>query len=373
MMIYLIFDIQSKAYAKTQGVPTTWSRDDQGYIARWYSYYTAEGYETDESRPAIRKVLLTIFILLNLSVLYTTITHGVKWYCRLCDSLMECSFSNLYSAAGISLAILNVVYLTSTVLMNTKYRVSPSLNLYYKDEVTALIAKGAVIFLAIITELLVAIQTLKERSHFSMANRRSKCFGIVLLWNMFVFVQISVGLLLVPACIFLIIAPLQTIPILCAALVFPPLLMVVIAILLQLGNQLHLRNWDCKINAMVCIHSSGHMILAALVVAVMVLYFYLSPGGTTLSSTEGILFSLIPSIMISMTAWGIKRRFFDNISGKGKNTRAERIASVSSVSTEQEDLQGTEENAALTNVVESGEEQSGHLMEESQSDISAIV
>ena len=58
-----------------------------------------------------------------------------------------------------------------------------------------------------------------------------------------------------------------------------------------------------------------------------------------------------------MTAWGIKRRFFNNISGKGKTTRAERITSVSSVSTEQEDLRGTEENAALTNVVESGEEQ----------------
>ena len=97
------------------------------------------------------------------------------------------------------MAIFNVLYLTSTVVIYTKHSVSPSLNLYYKDEVTALIMKGAVIFIAIITELLVAIQTLKGHSHFSMANRRSKCFHIVLLWNMFVFVQIWVGLALLPA------------------------------------------------------------------------------------------------------------------------------------------------------------------------------
>ena len=152
-----------------------------------------------------------------------------------------------------------------------------------------------------------------------MANRRTKCFQIVLLWNMFVFVQIWVGLLLLPACLLLIIAPLQTIPTLCAAIALPPWLLVVIATLLRLGNQLQIQNWDYKINTMVCIHSSGHMIFAALVVAVIVLYFHLSPGGTTLSSTEGILFSLILSIMISMTAWG---RFFQQCFRKGEENKS---------------------------------------------------
>ena len=166
-----------------------------------------------------------------------------------------------------------------------------------------------------------------------MANRCSKCFQIVILWNMFVFVQIWVGLGLLPACIFLIIAPLQAIPVLCAVIVFPLLLMAFILILLQFGNQIHIRNWDYKTNTVMCIHSSRQFIFATLVLAVVILYFYLSPGGTSLSSTEGIIFSFIPSIVLSMTAWGIKRRFFNNI---GKKTRAER--SVSSASTEQEDV-----------------------------------
>jgi len=228
--------------------------------------------------------------------------------------------------------------------------------------VTALIIKGAVFLIAIITELLVAIQISLKAS----ANSCNKClrfYQIILLWNAFVFVQIWVGLVLLPACIFLIIAPLQTIPILCAAIMSPPLLMTFIAILLRLGNQLDIRNCNCKSNAMVCIHSSRHMIFVALIVAVMTLYFYLSPGGTTLSSTEGILFSLFPSMVLSMTVWGIKRQFF---SGKLKNMRGER--SIKRFSTEQEDLQDAEQTTFLFSVAESGEEQTSHQTKECQRD-----
>jgi len=64
-----------------------------------------------------------------------------------------------------------------------------------------------------------------------------------------------------------------------------------------------------------------------------------------------------------MTVWGIKRRFF---SGKLKNMRGER--SIRSVSTEQEDLQGAEQNAVLFNVVESGEEPTSHQTKECRHD-----
>ena len=59
---YLFFNPQSKAYAKAQGLPTTWSEEDQGYIARYYGYYDAEGYGTEETESIIRKLLLAIFI-----------------------------------------------------------------------------------------------------------------------------------------------------------------------------------------------------------------------------------------------------------------------------------------------------------------------
>ena len=61
--------------------PCTWSQEDQGYIARWYSYYSHKTCCEDEAvSSAIRKILLAIFILLNLIVycIHTTITHEVS-------------------------------------------------------------------------------------------------------------------------------------------------------------------------------------------------------------------------------------------------------------------------------------------------------
>jgi len=52
--------------------------EDQGYIDRSYGYFDNEGYGTEKTGSTIQKVLLTIFILLNLSVIYTTITHRKK-------------------------------------------------------------------------------------------------------------------------------------------------------------------------------------------------------------------------------------------------------------------------------------------------------
>jgi len=293
-----------------------------------------------------------------------------------------------YSAAEISIAMFNFIYLTSSGLLYTSYLTYPSgiigcngcskapyTSSYYKDQMTAFNTKVAIFFIAIITELLVAIQ-ISTKAVLPIANsctcsRLLRFLQIILLWNTFAFVQIWVGLVLLPACIFLIIAPLQTIPVLCAEIAFPSLLMAFIAILLQFANKLHIRNCNYKINAMVCIHSSRYMVFVALIVALMTLYFKLSPGGTTLSSTKGIIFSFLPTILLSVTAWGIKRRFFNSISENGKKTRAER--SVTSVSTEQEDLQATEQDVFLSSVVDSDEEPSSPLTEESQIDISSIV
>jgi len=94
-----------------------------------YGYFDNEGYGKPRSTSTIRKLLLAIFILLNLSVIYTTITHGKKWYCRFCDTMKEhaVQVSNIYSAAGISMATFNFVYLTSTAWLYTGYFIYPSL------------------------------------------------------------------------------------------------------------------------------------------------------------------------------------------------------------------------------------------------------
>ena len=367
-------DVQSKAYTKAQGVPTTWSQEDQGYIATWYSYYSAESYYGDLN-PDIRKVLLTIFILLNLFILHTTITYGVEWYCRFYDILKERSqqTSSIFIAVGITMAIHNFLYLTATVVLPiyandpvppihlaectaiSNLHCSPSYDsALYRDELTAFITKMVVIFTAIIIALLVAIKApIKITLLPARWCHSSKCFRpvqVILLWNTFVFIQIWLGLISLPVSILLLITPLQTLSILCAAVLIVALIAAFIVCLLQFGNQ-------CRVKTshfgQACGYFLWYILVFALIVAVSTLYFFLAPQGTSLS-TSGVIFSLLPSIALSGASWLAKRKFFSTNPNKVK---VEKQLSISSVSTEEKDLQGadTEQDMGLDDFRRFGE------------------
>ena len=381
---------QSKAYAKAQGLPTTWSQEDQGYIARWYSYYTAEGYETGSSRPGIRKVLIAIFILLNLFVLHANITVGRKWYYRFYNILKESSeqASRIYRAAGITMAAFNFLYLTTTVVLYTKYDIPPihrakcttladsecsppHTSTLYKDEVTSFIVKVVVLLIAIITALLVAIKS-TMKSTLPTVGRCSKFLRyawIILLWNYFVFVQIWAGLASLPLCIFLIISPLQNLSILCAVVLFILLIAMSVACLLQLGD-IQMRTCNYKSNSKVCAHFSRWSIVLPLSLTLATLYFLLSPSTGELSSVRKVLFSLLPPLVLSVLAWVVKRRFLKKNTHMEKQKKTERQLSVQSISTEEDYLQDTENG----NLEGSDEEQRSLLTEALvNSDISDIV
>ena len=297
--------MQSKAYAKAQGVPTTWSQEDQGYIARWYSYYSAEAYyRSKRIGQYIRKVLLIIFILLNLFILHTTVMYGTKWYVRFYEILNDRSqqASSIYLAVGITTTMCNFSYLTYTVVLYTVYSIppinepecaavsqwgcSPSHDSsLYKDELVSFITKMLVIFIAIIVHLLVAIKVpMKTALLTTKWCHSSKCYRfvkIILLWNTLVFIQILVGVTCLPACILLLITPLQTISVLCAAVGIIAVLPVSIVCLLQFGRKCHVRT--CQFGR-ACGHFSWYLILIALATAVVILYLLLLPQGVSLSS-----------------------------------------------------------------------------------------
>ena len=363
--------MQSKAYAKAQGVPTTWSQEDQGYIARWYSYYCAGAYfRSKRIGQYIRKVLLIVFILLNLFILHTTVMYGTKWYVRFYEILNDKSqqASSIYLAVGITTAMCNFSYLTYTVVLYTVYSIPPINEAecaavsqwgcspphdssLYKDELASFITKMLVIIIAIIVHLLVAIKApMKTALLATIRCHSSKCyrvFQIILLWTTFVFIQISVGLTCLPACILLLITPLQTISVLCAAVGIIAVLAVFIVCLLQFGRNCHVRS--CQFGR-ACGHFSWYLILVALSTAVVILYLLLLPQGVSLSSPRGVIFSLIPPIAHSMTSWVVKRKFLSKDSTKKK---LEKQLSISSVSTEEEYLQDsdTEQDTCLDDLV----------------------
>ena len=365
-IVCIVVDMQSKAYAKAQGVPATWNQEDQGYIARWYSYYHAEAYYEDESvyGHTIRKVLPINFTLLNLAVLYTIMTHGISWYHSTYEVLNKKhkQASKPYLVIGITAAILNFVYLTTTAVMYICYSIppihlaectaisdsdcSPSHNSsLYKDELASFVVKMLVISIAIITELLVAI-----KGQIKTTLPTTKCYKVVqiiLLWNIFVFVQIWLGLISLPACLLLFTSPLQTISVLCAAVLFIAAITASIVYSLQIAKKHRVRG---RSFGRQCGYFSWYSILVALTVtlasALGFLYFNLLPQGVHLS-TRGVIFSLIPSIALSVITWAIKRKFLS------KKIKIEKQSSTSTVSTEEEDLQdpNTEQDTRLDDLV----------------------
>ena len=268
------------------------------------------------------------------------------------------------------MTVLNVIYLTVTVALYTKNDMPPinrakctalsesdcsppHTSTLYKDEVTSFIVKVVVLLTAIITALPVAItstmkSTLPTASPCSKGLRYAR---IILLWNYLVFVQIWAGLISLPLCIFLIISPLQTISILCAAVLIIPLFGMFVLCLLQLGD-IQIRTFNYQNNSKVCDHFSRCLILVALFATLIILYFWLSPSTSELSGIERVLFSLLSPIGLSVTAWVVKRRFLTK--NTEKRNKRERKLSVESTSTEEEYLQDIEQNG--NRVVEPNEE-----------------
>ena len=313
--------MQSKAYAKAQGVPTTWSQEDQGYIARWYSYYSAESYyRSKEIGERIRIVLFVVFVLLNLIILHITITHGRKWHNLYPENLQEKEKLSIFLAVGITSILFNLSYLVYSVLVYPvlRYRMAectaildwncrPSHNSsLYQTELAAFIVKLLVIMFAIITDIVVVFE------HFTPELCHSK---FILLLNIFVFVQIWLGLISLPACLLLLIAPLQTISAVCASV----LIVAVIAASI-LYCIFRCFPYNCEINrtcinircVISCLKFFWHFILVvltdALVVGLGFLYFNLLPQGGSLS-IRAVFISLLPTVILSLGSWVVKREF----------------------------------------------------------------
>ena len=375
--------MQSKAYAKAQGVPTTWSQEDQGYIARWYNYYSAESYyRSKEIGERIRIILFVVFVLLNFIILHITITYGTKWH-NLYPKNLDAEKSSIFLAVGITSIIFNLSYLIysvfaypaiarlgmaeCTAISDWKCRPSHNSSLY-QIELAAFIVRLLVIFSAIIIHFVVVIKSSNETEQFTPnLCHHSKCyrvFHVILLWNTFVFIQIWVGLISLPAFILLLIAPLQTISALCATVLIVAFIAASILYLQHCGIDFKkiitcltktciircVRNCGTKTCIIIrcvhfkildkiikcvhfkildkiikcvhfkisdeiitCLNLLWHSILVvltgALAIGLGILYFNLLPQGGSLS-IRTIFISLLPTVLLSLGSWVVRKKFF---------------------------------------------------------------
>ena len=166
----MVSGTQSKAYVKAQGLPTTWNREDQGYVAKCCDYYTTKPYRNthfEEHFIFVRKFILVTFIFANI---LTVILKCA--YQKLNHSIHDHSNSApIYWAIATAMGIMNIIYLTGLIWAHI-YKRLPRLLLdksskekenclakfiYYQHELLAFIAKVSILCISAIMELILAL------------------------------------------------------------------------------------------------------------------------------------------------------------------------------------------------------------------------
>ena len=367
--------MQSKAYAKAQGVPSKWEQKDQGYIATWYSYYIAEAcYGDEKDRQFIRLWFLLIFFSLNILIVITNATHGRKLhskFCKFVDDRFQLVLK-IYVAAAMTMTLSNLLYLTFSVLLYI-YETTPNMFMaecnatapymdcspprdsnLYQDETAAFIIKIIVVSIAIIADMAVAVWIVKndtENGNRSYSHKIVKIFKGFLLLNVFVFIQLMVGLVSIPVCTFLLITPLQTIPIVCAGILYFGMVVVFFLGLLELymwcRPKKDEKNEDDKktstktfcCNAL--LYSLMYLATVILVAALSQLYFTLSSPQSTYAA---VFFTLLPPALLSVITYMVKEKFLNEDSSKEREESEPHNDSA-------ENQEGGQDNKPLLNKV----------------------
>ena len=326
--------MQSKAYAKAQGVPSKWEQKDQGYIARWYSYYIAEAcYGDEKDRRFIRLCFLLIFLSLNILIVITNATHGKKLhskFCKFIDDRFQLVLK-IYIAAAMTMTLGNLLYLTLSVKLYI-YETTPNMFMaecnatapymdcspphdsnLYQDEAAAFIIKIIVVSIAIIADVAVAVWIV------IMDTKNADCklleiFKAFLLSNVFVFIQIMAGLVSLPVCTFLLITPLQTIPMVCAGILYFGMVVVFFLGLLELYMCCKEKKTSKKrICCNALLYSLMYLATVILVLALSQLYFTLSSPQSTYAA---VFFTLLPPALLSVITYMVKEKFLNEDSSK---------------------------------------------------------
>ena len=365
-------DTQSEAYVKAQGLPATWNREDQGYVAKYCDYYTTEPYSNthfEERFIFIRKLILVTFIFANILILTVILKCG---YQKLNHSIHSNS-APVYWAIAIAMGIMNIIYLIGLIWAHIYKRLPrllldeysthikekencPAKFIYYQHELLAFIAKVSILCISAIMELILALyivcmtnfRLLPIPPILAQVMKRCfcccnylKCLHAVLLWQVFLFTQIWLGFLPLPFLVLFIFGPLRSILTLSiAALIF-------VMLTASLSHMLY----NCRIR---CTCTSwmnfvfwcwGYTVISALIAGVLALYITFVDGGYSDSGIKPVILSLLPSVLLSGSVWVIKKKFLN----KRTSPHLERQPSVSSVATEEEeiDLDYMEQGVAL--------------------------
>ena len=268
--------------------------------------------------------------------------------------------SHIYRATTITISIFNFLYTIGTLHLflvhpNTAFSRRPNIldcyiatnrhtcniprnAIFYNVSRNILLTKATAFPTALLAELITAVYIVKKGiSIQQLPHTKAKkvCSFILqgfILWQMFTFVQIMVGLVSIPFLILLLISPAQTI-LLAGAATIIAILITGFIVSIPLPKS-HRFNPKCCVKS--CFYYVEILLIILVVSSASTTYCFIVKQGISMGGVKGYIMSLIPTIPISIIIWMIKGKLL----GK-KNKRKER--ELTAVLVQRRDSFSTEE------------------------------
>ena len=320
-------------------MPTLWDEKDQGYIGVWYTYYAIGSPFTiqDNYRKEFNKThlgFLLTFIFLNLLLPATLLRHAYKWSTnkRLNKIYRGPNLSlaiMLFWVAGFITTLFNIAYVIGAIALHFSDHQSPVYCFIHKKHecsvpkseyentftMEALISKAAVFPVAIATELIAAVLVARKleipapplfASRICRRCRMAGCFKTFAVWQFFIFAQIVIGLMGIPLTITLVISPARTTLHLISLIFF----FLSLAFFVRYIFSIDYNKPSCKLkNIFVqCISLLEAVLSMAVLSGVIAEYYILIHEGLSMKGVKGYVVSLLPTILLSLFVWALKRK-----------------------------------------------------------------
>ena len=300
----------------------SWKDEDRGYLSKRYDYWVTN--PVDSQSHAIRQLLLYTFIALNVLIPLTMAIIATDVYDKFSQKFTSPQAASYIWAAGLVMVIHNWAYfcVSLSILIDGKpfaircltehCAVSPDTKLY-RDDFAASVAKLVVLTIAVPVELIIATRVPNNSqlpyppllSHCN-CSRCCKILQTFLLWNLYLFVQIWGGLVILPVIIFTIIAPVATIQVISIAASIILFFSVMFAYVLQIDwSSMQRNHWKIYI-----LRLAVAVVFIGLVIIVLILYNAVLASGVSPLGIKHAVLSLLPSLFISLIVWLLKSKIY---------------------------------------------------------------
>jgi len=320
---------------------------ERGYVSKRFSYWAAESYESVKiNQHGIRMAVLGLFVPLNILMPFVlgkiVLVYCLKSAATVSSREKQMYIELIFWASSLCAFAVNTIYIyitvrhyvsTSTPLGIMKCIIPqgypctiPANTTLYKDTAMVFIAKAVIIPPLLIIEFLISALITKNPNfpkppcpgrmllvccHNSCKSFLIKVFQTFALYQIIMFIQI-LTISAVPVCVLFFVSPPHTI-LMISFLAFSCIGFTVFVLHFLYSCERCITNfssWSIRLRSCrsMCVHLMILIAGSSMLIAAVYLYGVMLYTGINMAGIQGLGFSLLPSFLLSVAGWAVKKR-----------------------------------------------------------------